>query len=62
MNVLIKGWVVFSEYCKIKGIAQNGYHLKKLMDLDDEFIVNITPTSKRPLYAVNEAEADKIFL
>ena len=52
VNVLKKGWVVFSEYCKIKGIAQNGYHLKVLNDLDDNFKVNITPTSKRPLYAV----------
>ena len=62
VNVLLKGWVVFSEYCKIKDIAQNGYHLKRLNDLDDKFKVNITPTSKRPLYAVYEDEADKIFL
>ena len=61
MQVIKKGWMIFSEYCKLRNILPNGYHLRRLENLPSEFKEDITPNS-RTTWAVNINEADKIFV
>ena len=61
MNVFIKDWMVFSEFCKANDISQGGYHLKLLDKLDPDYKVDITPRANRATYAVYVPEADKVF-
>lgn len=55
------GWMMFGEYCKLRGIKQDGRETRMLNKLGPEYKADTTPNSKRKLWAVNVNEADKVF-
>ena len=61
MKALANGWMLFGEYCRERGIPQNGNHQRKLDKLDPQWKENVMPTSGKKIWAVYVTEADKIF-
>lgn len=61
-EILLEGWILFSEYCRKHNIAQNGNHIRLLEKMPKGTLTNVTPTSTRATHAVLESAANKIFL
>jgi len=53
--------MLFSEYCKLRGINQNGYHLRRLSNLNSDFKEDVSPLGTQTTWAVKIDECDKIF-
>ena len=56
-KALKKGWLMFTEYCRTRGIETNGNEIRKLAKVSEEYKENTTPTSTRPLKSLRAGVA-----
>lgn len=56
------GWILFGEYCRVRGIRRAGNERKILTKMSIRHKFNIAPTAKKPIYAVMIHKADELFV
>lgn len=61
MNGLAPGWMMYSEYCRSRGIEQNGQHIRLLAKAPEHMKGDVTPTSSKSMWAVDAKALDEWF-
>lgn len=61
MKAFKDSWMMYSEYCRSRGIEQNGQHIRKLAEVPECMKDNVTETSGRKSWAVDSKALDNLW-